>query len=190
VVGANHDACDSEPLVTVAGGSGLQPHVDHRSQGRSNVFLAAVLVSGGVALPVRVRNLSTRGALLEGGSLPQGGAAVRLVRGDLSADAEVAWQRDGLIGIFFAGEIDVARWVRRTEHAGQRRVDEAVAALRLRHAPPCEPGQASSLSLLNISRELDAICGRLASSLPMALNLAEELARIDALARLIEQLDR
>jgi hypothetical protein len=69
----------------------LQADANNRSELRSNLFLSAELVVGPAALPVRVRNLSPHGALVDGGSLPPAGASVRLVRGDLSAEGEIAW---------------------------------------------------------------------------------------------------
>ena len=162
-----------------------QPQTDHRSQVRSNVFLAASLVTGTAPLPVRVRNLSARGALLDGGSLPPAGARVRLLRGELSAEGEVAWTAHGHAGIRFAGQIDVGAWVKRLGHPGQQRVDEAVAALR-RDRPLPDPEPAPSLG--SIGAGLDAICERIAGSSAMTVELAEELVKLDALARAVQQL--
>ena len=175
----------------------MQPQIDNRSQLRSNVFLAASLVAGALPLPVRVRNLSAYGALLDystmvtyggeqldGGSLPPAGARVRLLRGELSADGKVAWTAHGHAGIRFADEIDVGAWVRRLGHPGQQRVDEAVAALR-RDRPLPDPEPSPSLGA--IGAELDAICERLAGSPAMTVEFAEELVKLDALARALQQ---
>jgi len=162
----------------------LQPQIDNRSQLRSNVFLAASLVAGALPLPVRVRNLSAYGALLDGGSLPPAGARVRLLRGELSADGKVACTAHGHAGIRFADEIDVGAWVRRLGHPGQQRVDEAVAALR-RDRPLPDPEPSPSLGA--IGAELDAICERLAGSPAMTVEFAEELVKLDALARALQQ---
>ena len=162
----------------------LQPQPDNRSQTRSNVFLAASLVAGAVPLPVRVRNLSAHGALLDGGSLPPAGARVRLLRGELSADGLVAWTAHGHAGVRFAREIDVGAWVKRLGHPGQQRVDEAIAALR-REQPVPDPEPSPSLNA--ISAELDSICERLAGSPAMTVEFAEELVKLDALARALQQ---
>ena len=169
------------------GGAGLQSITDHRSHSRSNVFLSAVLVAEAASLPVRVRNLSPRGAFLDGGPLPPVGAQVELVRGHLHAHAEVVWQAGGHAGLRFAGEIDVGEWVRRPGHAGQQRVDDAVAALR-RNRPPPAGARAEPLSLRRLSAELDVICERLAASPAMTVELGEELLKLDALARALQQL--
>jgi hypothetical protein len=165
----------------------LQPQSDNRSQLRSNVFLAASLVAGAVPLPVRVRNLSGRGALVDGGSLPPAGARVRLLRGELSADGQVAWSGQGHAGVRFSGEIDVGEWVKRLGHPGQLRIDDAVAALR-RNQPFSDREADPSPSLGEISTGLDAICERLAGSSAMTVEMAEELVKLDALSRALQQL--
>lgn len=164
----------------------MQPEDEHRSQNRSNVFLSASLLADGASLPVRVRNMSHRGALLDGGSLPQTGAKVRLVRGELSAEGSIAWQHDGQAGIRFAGEIDVASWVKKVGHTGQQRVDNAIAALRRHDAVPDFAAQAPSLE--RISLELQVICDRLAGSPTMTAEFGEELVKLDTLAQTLRQL--
>ena len=70
---------------------GLMPNRDNRSEGRSNVFLAVSLKTGDRIIPVRVRNIASRGMLVEGVALPPIGTRVTLVRGDLSAAGQLAW---------------------------------------------------------------------------------------------------
>lgn len=166
----------------------MQPDTDHRSQGRSNVFLSASLIVGGVTLAVRVRNMSHRGALLDGPSLPQPGAAVRLVRGTLSADGQIAWQRGNQAGLRFVREIDVAAWVKRVGHAGQQRVDDAIAALRRNEPAPANLDAAPMPSLALLSEELQMICDRLANSATLTAQFGEELVKLDTLAQRLRQM--
>ena len=168
----------------------MQAQAEHRSQVRSNVFLSAALVADGAAQPVRVRNLSPTGALLEGSSLPPAGAAVRLLRGELLADGEIAWADAGHAGIRFTGQIDVSAWVKRIGHAGQQRVDSALAALRRREAPHLAAVAAPLPSLAWISAELEAICERMAASSDLMVEFGEELVRLDSLSRAILQHSR
>lgn len=160
---------------------------DNRSHSRSNVFLSAVLVAGATSLPVRVRNLSPRGAFLDGGPFPPVGAKVELVRGTLSTRAEIVWQASGHAGLRFAGEIHVGEWVKRLGHPGQQRVDDTLAALR-RNQPPPDSARVDTPSLGRLSIELDGICERLAASPAMTVELGEELLKLDALARALQQL--
>ena len=82
------------------------------------MFLSASLIAGAVSLPVRVRNLSPRGALVDGGIAPPARARIRLERGELGADGEIAWVANGQVGFRFDCDIEVADWVQRVGHAG------------------------------------------------------------------------
>lgn len=163
----------------------LPPDADNRSDNRSNVFLTAVLVGGPEPLPVRVRNLSPGGAFVDGAGLPPRGTNVRLVRGSLGVAGEVAWQDDGHAGLRFAKAIEVAAWVKRVGHNGQHRVDHALDALRHHQRPTAS---ADPPSLTRISADLDAICDRLSASPSMSVEVGEELVRLDALARALQQM--
>ena len=165
----------------------MQQDADNRKQSRSNVFLSALLVSGSISIPVRVRNLSARGALLDGGSLPSAGTNVGLLRGELFAQGEIAWLSNDQAGIKFSDEVKVGDWIKAIGHPAQQRVDAAFAALRTRRMPPIM-SEAETPSLLSISEELDRVCDRLASSAPMSIELGEELVKLDALARLLEHI--
>jgi hypothetical protein len=165
----------------------LQANIDHRSQSRSNVFLSASLIVGVVALPVRVRNMSRHGALLDGDSLPPEGTKVGLVRGELSVEGEIAWQRGSQAGIRFSGQIEVAVWVKKIGHAGQQQVDNAIATLR-RHEQLPANAEPQSPSLRRIGEELQSICDRLAGSATMTVEFGEELVRLDTLAQRLHQL--
>ena len=142
--------------------------MDHRSQSRSNVFLSASLVFGAVPVPVRVRNMSRTGALLDGGSLPPVGTPIRLVRGELNAEGA---------------------WVKKVGHSGQQCVDHAIAALRRNEA--LSPNlEAEAPSLRQISDDLQALCERLSASPTMLVEFGEELVKLDTLAQTLGQLVR
>jgi hypothetical protein len=175
-------------LYVPARSENLPRKTDSRSATRSNVFLAALLVTDSSSFPVRIRNLSPRGALLDGSSLPTAGLTVRLVRGGLTAQGRIAWQAGNQIGISFDDQIEVDQWVQRVGHAGQQRVDFVVAALR-RDEGPAEVAEPMELpSLASISSELDQICVRLASTPGLTVQLAEDLLRLDGLAHALRLL--
>jgi len=161
---------------------------DGRIEDRSNVFLSAVLVTPSSSLPVRIRNLSSRGALLDGPGLPVAGVQVQLARGTLRANGQVAWQDGSLAGINFGEEIDVGSWVRRTEHSGQQRVDNVVAALKRNEVLPHGGTAVTPPTLRTISFELDQIGMRLANMPGMSSELGEELIKLDSLAQSLRQL--
>ena len=84
-------------MLALGGGGGKDPRADIRS----NVFLSATLLAAGVTLPVRIRNISPTGVLLDGAGLPPQGSVIHLRRGSLSVGGEIAWQRDGQCGVRF-----------------------------------------------------------------------------------------
>jgi len=166
------------------------PERDNRSEGRSNVFLAAALETDAGAAPVRIRNLSSVGALVDGAALPPVGAKVRLLRAHLKASGEIVWQDKNHCGIRFENAINVVDWVQRAGHSEQQRVDGIVAAIRNSNPVPRELQQSvdTGETLATISRTLDQICERLARTPNMSIELGEELLRLDAIAQSLRKI--
>lgn len=159
-----------------------------RAASRSNVFLTGVLDHDGSTYPVRVRNISRLGALLEGKDLPAAGPCVYLRRGHLFALGEIAWDDGDWRGIRFAQEVDVERWIRRPEHPGQRNVDEVIADLRLSKKPTGAPSTSTASMLTELASELSAISERLVSTSALTVDFGEELIRLDTLAQRLRSL--
>ena len=94
----------------------------NRRSRRSNVLLAATIEVSGAVLPVKLRNLSTEGALIEGSGLPIEGAEVLFRRNDLAVRSRVAWVHDNHAGIAFKSPIlpaDVLRNIPAPRHRAQ-----------------------------------------------------------------------
>ena len=117
--------------VTYTGTPGEQA----RAQ-RKNLFLAAEIETDGVKLPVRIRNLSEGGAMIEGAALPGVGAALILRRLQVELAGSVIWRTAGRCGVKFSEAAFVEEWVagrrlvERTLGRGQARVDVIQAAIR------------------------------------------------------------
>ena len=110
---------------------------EDRAAPRTNLLLAATAEVGGRSLPVRIRNLSETGAMVEGGGLPDAGMKLILARGDLQVSATVAWAAGGRRGVRFDGPTPVNEWTggkpRPLDCTGlrdQRRVDSIQAEAR------------------------------------------------------------
>lgn len=73
----------------------------NRQSRRSNVLLAASIEALGAVIPVKLRNLSTEGALIEGVDLPVEGSEVLFRRNDLSVNSRVAWVHGKQAGVAF-----------------------------------------------------------------------------------------
>ncbi len=77
---------------------------------RTNLLLSASIESNGLSAPVRIRNLSEHGALIEGAALPPVGSSLILRRLQLEMRATVIWSDKGRCGVRFEGMIAVAGW--------------------------------------------------------------------------------
>ena len=158
-------------------------------EGRSNVFLSATLDSGAASIAVRIRNISTRGALIEGAMLPSVGAEVRLLRGSLCAAGQITWQGHGNGGVNFNRHIDVGKWVQRVGHSGQHRIDEVVDAFRRTKVIPASLQDASSTDTLGeLCDALEDICERLAGERHLSGGFAEDLLRLDSIAQALRRI--
>jgi hypothetical protein len=73
----------------------------NRRSRRSNVFLAASIELSGTTVPVKLRNLSSQGALIEGDGLPVEGSEILFRRKTLSIKGRVAWVQGGQAGVAF-----------------------------------------------------------------------------------------
>jgi hypothetical protein len=84
----------------------------NRRTRRSNVLMAASLELSGTSLPVKLRNLSADGALVEGEKLPVEGAAILFRKGDLAVAGNVAWVKGRQAGISFAQKLNPEQLLR------------------------------------------------------------------------------
>ena len=73
----------------------------NRRSRRSPVFLAATIEVAGAAAPVKLRNLSEEGALVEGDRLPPEGASTFFERKDLRVESRVIWVQGRYAGVAF-----------------------------------------------------------------------------------------
>ncbi len=94
------------------------------------MFLVATLYFGGASSPVRVRNMSTTGALIEGAAMPAAGAAIILRRGALEAPATTAWSEAGKAGLAFEGPVEVSEWLPAKEGQRQTQIDKVAFGLK------------------------------------------------------------
>lgn len=113
---------------------------------RKNLLLAATIEADGLKVPVRIRNLSQDGAMVDGSALPRPGTRVLLRRADIEIGARVIWLGDGRCGIAFDhGAVTVEEWVAGNRaatfegHRGQARVDAIQEAVRRGDLLPPEP---------------------------------------------------
>jgi hypothetical protein len=74
----------------------------NRRSRRSPVLLAASIDIAGVEEPVKLRNLSEEGALIEGARLPLEGTTTYFRRNELRLKSRVVWVAGNFAGVAFA----------------------------------------------------------------------------------------
>jgi len=84
----------------------------NRRSRRSPVLLTASLDVGDAREPVRLRNLSAEGALVEGERLPPEGALTVFRRKELYVPARVAWVEGRFAGVAFATPLEKEQLLR------------------------------------------------------------------------------
>ena len=86
--------------------------IQNRRGRRSHVLMAASIEADGVAVAVKLRNLSSEGALIEGDQLPAVGSVVTFRKKELNLAGHVAWATAGRAGIAFDAKLDPAAVLR------------------------------------------------------------------------------
>lgn len=168
---------------------------DHRIEPRSNIFVIATLYTGSGSAPVRVRNMSRGGALIEGALLPPVGSPVRLCRGSLNITGHVVWLEQRKAGLRFDANVVVADWLPNTKRAGQQLIDEVVHQARLGAGPGgAAPSPVSPMAgalhdeLLALSASLQRAAEGLAADSVVAACHSGPLQLIDMAAQALAKL--
>jgi hypothetical protein len=158
--------CEPERVVTnpyapradaqAASGIAHQPRLP-----RKNLMLGVTIEAGSLKTPVRLRNLSVSGAMLEGSTLPDPGMKLILQRSEIRIGATVVWRMQGRCGVSFDDvTTSVEEWVAGTRapsfngQQGQARVDAIQSTVRSGGLLPADAPVASRAELS--TAELDA----------------------------------
>jgi len=159
---------------------------------RTNLFVMAAIFAGLGSEPVKVRNLSSDGALIEGAALPQPGTQVRLCRADLNVEGEIVWCRDGRAGLRFNAPVAVADWLPQgAAKASQQRVDNLVQQFKtsgVAWAPSAAldevPGKDISVTELNFLRTaIESLAEDLAADAAIVERHSSKLQTLDIVAQ-------
>lgn len=154
-----------------------------RLESRSNIFVMAALYTGNRApAPVRIRNLSRTGALVEANVLPSPGAQVRLARANLATPATVMWVEGSKAGLRFTSPIAVSEWLPQQKRGiGQQFADELFHQKRLQSGDsPAFVGHVATL--LELKQSLERTSKELALDASVATRHRMALQAIDAVS--------
>ena len=192
---------DSDDSQGAPGGVQARPQ-------RKNLMLAATIECAGTRAPVRIRNLSETGAMLDGAALPDPGVSLVLVRAEITVGATVVWREGGRCGIHFdsiAATVD--EWVTGKRPAsfagkqGQARVDAIQTAVRTGAALPAEPAPAAvgkldaaelerrvAEEVIHVQRLIDALGEELVEDPVMLQRHMRMLQNLDRASQILEHL--
>lgn len=166
-----------------------------RSAPRTNMFVMASLVTNTTRETVKVRNMSTGGALLEGPRLPAAGTACLLHRGEISHDALVVWSHDGKAGICFRELADVGLWLpsgRRTQSEVDVAIKiakaELVAAPAAKVAAPLFSTELSREDVIHTAAAMEALADDLAEDPAVVARFMTKLQTLDIAAQTLRKL--
>lgn len=176
---------------------------DARKALRSSMYLGAALYCDSSCTPVRIRNMSAGGALIEGAALPKAGAIVQLVRGTLIIHGLVAWSVDGRCGLRFPCSVDVQQWLACPSNAQQQRVDEVVRLVKagavplpvptlgegMRPREPLDAGEELPEDLRRVSKLLEQVGDLLASDPHVVLQHGSKLQNLDIATQVIAAIE-
>ncbi len=167
-----------------------------RVETRKALFVLATLHARGMAGPVKLRNISAMGALIEGTNLPPSGTGFELVRGGLRIVGEVVWRNGGKAGLRFREPTDTALWLP-SGSGGQRQVDDtfqrlkAQAPVEPRKDIPAAPRHSSFVSAVDLRRAaaaLDDLADTLADDAAALARYGGKLQSLDIAAQLLRRM--
>lgn len=162
-----------------------------REETRANMFLAAVLETAGASSPVKIRNMSRSGALIETPVMPEAGSEVRLIRGRLSVPGRVIWRDTKRFGVRFSTAIAVPDWMATSSNGDQCRVDQITTMIRSGVASrtaleyPSSPHHRQRSSeqarhqIEKVCRALESLGERLADDAQVLMNHGSQLQSLD-----------
>src|SRR5690606_3580418 len=164
-----------------------------RAHPRTSMFVLASMIGASVSGPIKIRNMSPGGALIEGAALPHVGEHLSLGRGELSAAGTIVWRDGGRAGLRFDHYVEVAAWLPAGSRQ-QQQVDQTFHELKnglaLTAPWPAAPAGTSPIGkadLLDAARALDALADALAEDAQVIANHSTRLQALDIAAQLLRR---
>lgn len=158
------------------------------------MFVLASMDAPAVSGPIKIRNMSLSGALVEGDALPGVGEHLRLRRGELTVSGRIAWRDAGKAGLRFEQDVEVSRWLP-TAGGGQQKVDRAFHDLKSGAAEPAPVPAAPSAApptaredALKVAEALDALADALSEDAAVVTKHASRLQSLDIASQFLRRL--
>ena len=155
------------------------------------MFVLATMAAPNLSGPVKIRNMSLGGALIEGQALPHIGEHLRLRRGELFVSGRIVWRQEGRAGLQFDHDVAVVEWLP-AGTGGQQQVDRTFHELKATPSPPPPPAARAalptgSLNVLEVAEALDALADDLAEDAGVVAAHASKLQALDMASQLLRR---
>jgi hypothetical protein len=157
------------------------------------MFVLATMAAASASGPIKIRNMSLSGALLEGGALPAVGEHLSLRRGELAVSGHVVWRQQGKAGLSFDCAVEVVDWLP-AGSGGQQQVDRTFQELKTDPAPahpvscsPAEPSAIGKPDLLKLAEGLDILANILAEDARIIAAHSSKLQVLDAASQMLRR---
>lgn len=178
-----------------------QAEISGRREARSGLFLAALVKTATGLQSVRIRNISSGGALIETNRPPKPADSVELVRAQNNVSASVAWSRERMCGLKFDRPICVESWVPSLSPHGQMKIDSYIQdfkqGLNKEGEQPsfaaAEQGLKNSRiaeEIAALSRQVELSLDELAGFAPAVVRLPNTLQQLEVVAQTLGHLGR
>lgn len=162
-----------------------------RAYPRTSMFVLASMAATSVSGPIKIRNMSAGGALIEGAALPPVGEHLSLARGTLSVAGMIVWREGGRAGLRFDHHVEVGAWL--PAGARQQQVDQTFHELKSGlplTAPPATPDGTAPITvadLLEAAKALDLLADALAEDARVIVSHSTKLQALDIAAQLLRR---
>lgn len=163
-----------------------------RKAHRTNMFVMAAMSVGLISGPVKIRNLSTSGALIEGSSLPEVGTEVTLRRGKSAASGRVVWSSNGKAGIQMGNHVQVADWMP-SGLTHQNSIDHLVEMVKKETqtsfgTTPASTAHVSRSELLSLADAISSLADLLAEQEDLIMRFSSNLQTLDLASQVLRKL--
>lgn len=165
-----------------------------RAHPRTSMFVLANMAASSVSGPIKIRNMSPGGAMIEGETLPNLGEPLRLVRSGLSVSGKVVWRQPRKAGLCFDHEVQVSDWLPTGSGGRQQEIDKLVHELKegrievgAEPRPKIEPTPITSADLLNAAAAIEALADALAEDGDVVARYASRLQVLDIASQLLRK---
>lgn len=164
-----------------------------RKAPRTNLFVLAAISGGTYTGPVKIRNLSLTGALIEGPELPATGTNVTLRRGELATSGVIVWRAEGKAGLKTDSQVDVSAWMP-GGRGHQNSIDHVVEKIRTEAAldiiapVPRQSAMVSSNELLSLADTISKLADDLSDDHGVVARFGAKLQTLDIVTQVMRKL--